>query len=288
MQKIIVFGGNGQLGQALKSVSINSDEIIFLSSSEGNVLDERKLRAQFSAYRPDVVINCAAYTAVDKAEDEALLAAELNVEAPRNLARICKQFNAILFHVSTDFVFGGTQTGLLAETDLTAPTGVYGQTKLDGELAIQAELEEHLIIRTSWLYSEFGNNFAKTMLRLGKDRDALNVVADQVGTPTYAVDLATAILTIIRQDGPFVYGLYHYSNEGVASWYDFAHEIFDLAGYAVQTNPISTAAYPTRAKRPAYSVLDKAKIKATYPIQVPHWRDSLKICVQRIKEHSPN
>lgn len=280
--KILVLGGKGQLGQCLTAVSKN-DNLIFLSSAEANICDKEQIEGLFNKYRPKTVINCAAYTAVDKAEDEEVAATALNATGPAILAELCKQFDTVMIHISTDFVFEGTATGLLSENDITKPTGVYGKTKLEGEHLIQNIWNKHIIIRTSWLYSEYANNFAKTMLKLAQERDELNIVADQVGTPTYAIDLANALLTIIdNSDQKF--GLYHYSNEGVASWYDFAHAIFELSNKQLRLKPIKTIDFPTKAKRPAYSVLDKTKIKQQFQLLIPHWRESLKICLTRLND----
>lgn len=285
MNNILVFGGKGQLGQSLAAVSKNNDNLVFLSSAEANVCDGELLEKTFNEYKPKTIINCAAYTAVDKAEDDQEAAIALNVTAPALLASLCKQFDVLMIHISTDFVFGGNETGLLNEDQATSPQGVYGKTKLDGEQAIQKKWDKHIIIRTSWLYSEYANNFAKTMLKLAQDRNELSIVADQVGTPTYAVDLAEAILSIV-QDADNKYGLYHYSNEGVASWYDFAHAIFDLSDKNINLIPIKTIDFPTRAQRPAYSVLDKTKIKQQFQLSIPHWRDSLKTCLKRLAKGS--
>lgn len=281
MDKIVVFGGNGQLGQCLKTVSLQDERLIFLSSTEADITNESQLITVFETYTPAIVINCAAYTAVDKAEDEPEEASLLNAVAPGLIAKLCEQYKATLIHISTDFVFEGAKTGLLRETEETKPAGVYGSTKLKGEKAVVERLKEHIIIRTSWLYSEYGHNFAKTMLRLAKDKDELGVVADQVGTPTYAIDLAQAILALVNSTEK-KYGLYHYSNEGVASWFDFAHAIFEYSQTKIKLNPLRTDEFPTKAKRPAYSVLDKSKIKEYYQLQIPHWRDSLQICLQKL------
>ncbi|MFC6099746.1 dTDP-4-dehydrorhamnose reductase [Olivibacter domesticus] len=280
--KILVFGGKGQLGQCLRSVSKN-DDLVFFSSAEANICNKEQIESLFNKYKPEVIINCAAYTAVDKAEDEAAVATALNTTGPALLAELCRQFDVLIIHISTDFVFEGTITGLLNEDEVTKPTGIYGKTKLDGERAIQEVWNKHIIIRTSWLYSEYANNFVKTMLRLAQDRDELNIVADQVGTPTYAMDLASAILAII-DNTDHKYGLYHYSNEGVASWYDFAHAIFELSNKKLHLKPIKTIDFPTKARRPAYSVLDKTKIKKQFQLSIPHWRESLKVCLIRLNE----
>ncbi|WP_461453521.1 dTDP-4-dehydrorhamnose reductase [Mucilaginibacter sp.] len=284
MENIIVFGGAGQLGQCLKKVASdrNIHNVHFLSSTEGDILIGEAIKNVFDHYKPTFVINCAAYTAVDKAEDEVETARKINKTGAENLAMACKASSSTLIHISTDFVFKGDVADPLTESDPTGPTGVYGFTKLEGEQGIAQLLNEHIIIRTSWLYSEYGNNFAKTMLKLAADRDLLKIIADQVGTPTYAIDLAGAIFDIIASEN-IAFGIYHYSNEGVASWYDFAKGIFDLAGTTIKVLPISTAEYPTKATRPPYSVLDKTKIKHTFGIEIPYWRDSLSVCINKLK-----
>src|SRR5690606_25168228 len=205
-------------------------------------------------------------------------------DGARNLAEACNQYNAKLIQISTDFVFDGKQSFPYRETDKVNPISVYGTTKLQGELAIARALEKHIIIRTSWLYSEHGNNFLKTMIRLGKDRDELRVIFDQIGTPTYAGDLVTILVKIIREDIK-KYGTYHYSNEGVASWYDFTKAIFDLGKVGCKVLPIKTKDYPTQAKRPAYSVMDKIKIKEAFHVEIPYWRDSLKECLAVLQNY---
>ena len=284
MSKIVVFGASGQLGQCLKNVAEEKGitNIVYLSSSDASIINKETLTNAFAKYKPDYAINCAAYTAVDKAEDEADQARAINRTGAENLALACKQNTTTLIHISTDFVFKGDKASPLSEEDMTGPTGVYGLTKLEGELDIVATLGAHYIIRTSWLYSEYGNNFAKTMLRFGAERDVLKIIADQVGTPTYAIDLAACIFDIIASDKK-AYGIYHYSNEGVASWFDFARAIFDLSGTDVKAVPIPTSEYPTKATRPPYSVLDKTKIKHTFGLDIPYWRDSLAVCIQKLK-----
>jgi dTDP-4-dehydrorhamnose reductase len=281
---IVVFGASGQLGQCLQNVAIlkGVKEIVFLPEAEADILDTTVLNNAFEQYKPAWVINCAAYTAVDKAEDDADLAERINKTGAENLAVKCKAYHAVLIHISTDFVFKGDVAKPLIETDEAKPISVYGQTKLDGEKAVAAVLNEHFIIRTGWLYSEYANNFVKTMLRLGGERDALKVIADQVGTPTYAIDLALFILHIISNQNN-AYGIYHYSNEGVTSWYDFARAIFDISSTAVKVIPILTDEYPTRATRPGYSVMDKSKAKQTFNIEIPYWRDSLISCIDKLK-----
>lgn len=281
MKKTIVLGAGGQLGQCIKGVDTSGLEMIYYNSNEANILEESHLRAVFMREKPEVVINCAAYTAVDLAEDEPLKAAAINAQAPELIAQLCLAHNALLIHISTDFVFNGESPTPRKEDDKSDPTGVYGKTKLAGEEAIVHTMENFVILRTSWLYSEFGNNFLKTMLRLGKERDELSVVFDQVGSPTYAVDLAEFIVKIALADKP-EYGIYHYSNEGVASWYDFAHAIFRAAGIEVKLKPVPSSEYPTKARRPSYSVLDKAKVKKAFAEIVPHWRDSLDNCMRKL------
>jgi dTDP-4-dehydrorhamnose reductase len=281
--KILVLGASGQLGQCLKKVAAerNIDNISFPDESKGNILDIELLKALFEEEQPTHVINCAAYTAVDKAEDDVELCRKINKDGALNIARVCKDQNATLVHVSTDFVFEGNGHDLLKEDDLAEPINIYGVTKLEGEQDVISVLPEHFILRTSWLYSEYGNNFVKAMLKFGAERDELNIIADQVGTPTYGIDLAGAILDIIAS-GNKAYGVYHYSNEGVTSWYDFAMGIFDISGTEVKVNPIPTSQYPTRAVRPKFSVMDKSKIKNVFGIAIPYWRDSLKICIDRL------
>lgn len=281
MKKVIVLGGAGQLAQCLQNIQNRDLDITYLNSEQANILEERHLREVFENYRPQIVINCAAYTAVDMAEDELLKAAAINSQAPRLIAQLCMECDATLIHISTDFVFDGTKSTPLTEEDVPNPINTYGKTKLLGEEAIIATLSNHVIIRTSWLYSEFGNNFLKTMMRLGLERKEIGIVFDQLGTPTYAMDLASVIIEIAQLDKPD-YGLYHYSNEGAASWYDFAHSIFKYANINIKLNPLRTFQYPTKAIRPAYSILDKTKIKETFGITIPHWRDSLEHCIKNI------
>ncbi len=284
MNKIVVFGASGQLGNCLKKVAEEKgiSEIYFPPESEANILDKDALKSVFEQYKPAFAINCAAYTAVDKAEDEIDLARKINKTGAENLAEACKAYNTKFIHISTDFVFKGDKAHPLVEGDIAEPISVYGLTKLEGEQDIARLMDEYFIIRTSWLYSEFGNNFVKTMLKLGAERDLLKIIADQVGTPTYGIDLAGCVLDIITS-GSTAYGIYHYSNEGVTSWYDFAKGIFDLSATEVKVLPIRTDEYPTKATRPAYSVMDKSKIKTTFGIEIPYWRDSLAICIERLK-----
>jgi dTDP-4-dehydrorhamnose reductase len=285
--KIVVLGASGQLGSCLKKVAAerNISDISFPSEQDGNILDEALLDKLFSSERPSFVINCAAYTAVDKAEDEQDICRKVNRDGAAFIAKACANHGAALIHISTDFVFKGNVTGLLSETDPAEPENIYGLTKLEGEAAITEILPAHFTLRTSWLYSEYGNNFVKTMLRLGKEREQLGVIVDQVGSPTYAIDLAGVIFDII-ESGSTAYGIYHYSNEGVTSWFDFAKAVFDISETQVKVNPVKTSEYVTKAVRPAYSVMDKSKIKNTFSIQIPYWRDSLGVCLQRLASES--
>ena len=277
---ILVLGGTGQLGQCLQKVASQRaiTSITYADEFVGNILDMKVLEDLFTQEKPQYVINCAAYTAVDKAEDEVDLSRKINRDGAENIAKLCAKFDATMLQVSTDFIFEGNIPILLNETHPTEPISVYGLTKLEGEKAVSDSLIEHYIIRTAWLYSEFANNFMKTMIRLGTERDSLGIIADQIGSPTYGVDLAGALLDIIASEKK-VYGIYHYSNEGAISWYDFAQAIFELSNIDVIVNPLKTSEYPTKAARPAFSVMDKTKIKTTFGIKVPYWRDSLKIAL---------
>lgn len=284
MGKTIVFGASGQLGHCLKFVAIEREitDIHFLPEERANILDVAGLQAIFEEYKPAFCINCAAYTAVDKAEDEIDLARKINRDGVENLAKLCGQYQTTLLHVSSDFVFAGDGYLPLSETDEANPISIYGLTKLEGEQVIPEYTKQFFILRTSWLYSEYGNNFVKTMLRLGQERDELKVIWDQIGTPTYGIDLAGCLLTIIQTENK-QYGIYHYSNEGVASWYDFAQSIFDLSQTEVKVLPIRTSEYVTKAERPPFSVMDKSKIKTQLNIDIPHWRESLKSCLEKLK-----
>lgn len=281
---IIVIGGRGQLGQCLQEIigrKKQTYQFIFLSSKELDYTDQSQTSGIFKQYQPVFCINCAAYTAVDQAEEEQEQAFAINQFAVKNLAEQCRLHQTTLIHISTDFVFNGDHSIPLTEELPVKPVNIYGLSKLKGEQEIQAILEAHYILRTSWLYSEKANNFVKTMLKLSKNRNQLNVIYDQVGTPTYAMDLAKVILQLIGLEQP-VYGLYHYSNEGVASWYDFAKAVFEFAEVDMQISPVSSAAFVTKAKRPHYSVLDKTKIKTALQIEIPYWRDSLNTCIQNL------
>jgi dTDP-4-dehydrorhamnose reductase len=283
MSKILVTGSNGQLGSEIRELSSQYPQYTFAFADHAT-LDLSNLcifENYFEAKAFDTIINCAAFTAVDKAESDSDLANTINNRAVSMIAKIAKKKNITLIHISSDYVFDGKNHRPYIESDLTNPQGVYGQTKHDGEKAIQSVAPTNtIIIRTSWVYSSFGANFVKTMLRLGRERDTLGVIFDQVGTPTYARDLAKMILDIfpkIKNDTPEIY---HYSNEGAASWYDFAKAIFELTNTICDVNPITTDQYPTPAKRPHYSLLNKAKIKNDFGITIPYWRDSLKECLK--------
>jgi dTDP-4-dehydrorhamnose reductase len=285
MQKVVILGASGQLGQCIKQIAEkeNIPDMLFPSEEVADILAINKLKKIFEEYQPQYCINCAAYTAVDKAEDDIDTARKVNKEGAHNLARLCREYGTILIHVSTDFVFEGNRPCLLTEDDEANPVNVYGLTKLEGENEIMNIFDKYYIIRTSWLYSEYGNNFVKTMLKLGRERDEIKVIADQIGTPTYGVDLAAAILNIISS-GKTAYGIYHYSNEGVASWYDFAKAIFDIAEINVNVLPVHTSEYVAKASRPAFSAMDKSKIKDTFTISIPYWRDSLIRCINSLNK----
>jgi dTDP-4-dehydrorhamnose reductase len=279
---VVVTGANGQLGQAIQSISGNYPEIdfVFCDSSALDITNLNQIKQTFKQFKPNYCINAAAYTAVDKAESEQEKANSINVIGAKNLAATCKENNTILLHVSTDFVFDGNKNTPYSEEDIPNPTGVYGQTKLDGEKAIQETFDKYYIIRTSWVYSQFGNNFMKTMIRLGSERDSLSVVNDQIGTPTNAVDLAEVLVKIcltsnLQPPTSNLYGIYNFSNEGHCSWYDFAKKIFEENTITIKLSPIPTTSYPTPAQRPSYSVLDKSKIKKAFDLQINNWEDSL-------------
>ncbi|MDG1803469.1 dTDP-4-dehydrorhamnose reductase [Flavicella sp.] len=287
MTNILVTGGNGQLGSEIKDVALkySNYNFYFTDSSDLDITNHEKVEVFVAENSIDVIINCAAYTAVDRAESDVALSDEINHLAVKNFSEIAKDQNIQLIQISTDYVFDGTNYQPYIESDKTNPQSVYGKTKLDGELVMkQIKPENSIIIRTSWVYSSYGNNFVKTMMRLGRDRDELGIIFDQVGTPTYARDLAKAILDIIPQLKTKEVEVYHYSNEGVCSWYDFAKAIFELNTISVKANAIETVQYPTPAKRPLYSVLNKSKIKTQFNVEVPYWKDSLIKMLEKIKE----
>ena len=290
---VLVTGANGQLGQSIQFIAnqYTNIQFIYTDYQELDITNFESCLTVFAKYKPQFCINTAAYTAVDKAESEAEKAHLINAVGPENLAKVCKEFDTILVHISTDFIFDGTSKVPYLETDIPNPKSIYGQTKLDGEIAIQKNWEKHFIVRTSWVYSQFANNFMKTMLRLASERDNLSVVNDQIGTPTNAVDLAEVLMVIIVSSFKFAspvrfhsgqvssFGIYNFSNEGQCSWYDFANEIFHQKGIEIDLKPIPTDSYPTPAKRPAYSVLDKTKIKSTFDIKINDWQTSLRVCL---------
>ncbi|CAN0549986.1 unnamed protein product [Ectocarpus sp. 12 AP-2014] len=283
MKNVLVTGGNGQLATSLKDVTkeINNFNFIYVDIEELDIIKSNDVNNFFKKREIDYCINSAAYTAVDNAETHTDIAKAINLDGARNLAIACIENKAILIQISTDFVFDGRQGALYTEDAQTNPLSIYGMTKLNGEKAVAEVLQEHFVIRTSWLYSEYGNNFLKTMLRLGIERDKLSVVCDQIGTPTYALDLAKLIISIISENRT-EYGTYHYSNEGVVSWYDFAMAIFDEKSVQVDLSPINTLDFPTPAKRPLFSVMDKTKVKSKLGIEIPYWRDSLRKCLSKL------
>lgn len=284
MINVLVTGSNGQLGSCIKELDKKNENlnIIYTDYLELDICNLNQVQDFFKAHSPiHYCVNCAAYTAVDNAENDKEKAYQINALAPKNLALVCKEYNTVLIHVSTDFVFNGAKDKPYTENDLPNPLSVYGESKLQGENNIQKFWSKYIIIRTSWLYSSFGNNFLKTMVKLSKDRDSLSIVNDQIGTPTFAGDLAEVLLNIIKVKSQN-YGVYHYSNEGAVSWYDFAKEIFKELGLDIKTIPIKTEQYPTPARRPNYSVLDKTKIKEIFKIEVGFWKDSLKKCLEKI------
>ena len=271
---VLVTGANGQLGTELKKLIPNA---VFADVDILDITDLEAVKKFVADNHIDVIVNCAAYTAVDKAEDEPEIAKKINEEGPRNLAAC----GAKIIHVSTDYVFDGLGHKPYNSDDETKPVSVYGITKKAGEIAVLENAKVAVIIRTAWLYSANGNNFVKTMRRLGAERETLNVVADQIGTPTFAGDLAQAIVEILPQINETNKGIYHYTNEGVCSWFDFAHEIMHLSGLNCKVNPIPSSAYPTKATRPFYSVLNKEKIKSTFNIEIPYWKESLVKCLKQ-------
>jgi len=286
MKTILVTGANGQLGNSIRRLAAGYPQYAFVFTDVDtlDICDAQAVNAFVKEKQVDYIINCAAYTAVDKAEDDEALCLRINRDAVRNLGEAARMAGARVIHVSTDYVFDGTNHLPYVETDNTCPASVYGRTKLAGEQALQEVCPDAVIIRTAWLYSEFGNNFVKTMLRLGNEREQLSVVFDQIGSPTYAGDLAAAIFAVLVQAeaDAFVPGIYHYSNEGVCSWYDFAVKIMELGNAPCRVLPIESKDYPAKAARPHFSVLNKAKIKTIYKISISHWEASLRECMKRI------
>ena len=282
--KILVTGANGQLGRSLQKIAggYPHHTFVFTDLPEGDIADLSAMAALFDAAAPEAVVNCAAYTAVDRAESEPEAAERVNCRGAQVLANLALERRAKLVHISTDYVFDDTGRRPLRESDPTGPQGIYGVTKLAGERAVQASGCDAAVIRTAWLYSEFGNNFVKTMLRLAKEGKSIRVVSDQTGSPTYAENLAHAVLKVIEH-GITGFNLYHYADDGAVSWYEFARMIFDGTGDKIFVEPIATSDYPTAARRPAYSVLDTAKIRGI-GAAVPHWRKSLQKCLKTIEE----
>ena len=281
---ILVTGVNGQLGNEMQVLARENLQhtYFFTDVQELDICDEQAVYAYVSEHKIDIIVNCAAYTAVDKAEDNVELCDKLNNIAPGYLARAAQANGAAMIQVSTDYVFDGTAHIPYTEEEPTCPASVYGSTKLAGEQNVMDHCEKAMVIRTAWLYSIYGNNFVKTMIRLGQERDSLGVIFDQIGTPTYANDLAQAIFAAINKG--VVRGIYHFSDEGVCSWYDFTIAIHRLAGIAsCKVKPLHTADYPAKAPRPHYSVLDKTKIKDTFGIEIPHWEESLKRCINQLR-----
>lgn len=284
-KRILVTGANGQLGMEMRILgAVAPNEYIFTDVEELDITDKKAVEDFVCQNNIQIIVNCAAYTNVDRAEEDEATAERINAEAVRNLAEAVKMVDGTLFHISTDYVFGGEGNTPRTEDMPLDPQGAYGRTKLHGEQAIAEVGCKAIIIRTAWLYSEFGKNFLLTMLRLTKEKPAINVVFDQVGTPTYAGDLALTIFSIIEGD---MYagneGVYHFSNEGVCSWYDFAQEIATAMGHKeCKISPCHSDEFPSKVKRPAYSVLDKSKIKRTFGVEIPHWRESMYYCLKRI------
>lgn len=286
MKNILITGGNGQLGSELKEASqfLTQFGYFFTDVDTLDICNKEAVNDFVTKNKINYIINCAAYTAVDKAETDSELCYKINRDAVRNLGEVATANGAAVIHVSTDYVFNGQNFKPYTEEDAVCPQSVYGESKLAGEQELMRVCADAAIVRTSWLYSSFGNNFVKTMIRLGNERDSLGVIFDQIGTPTYAADLAEALLKIVvfAEEKEFVSGIYHYSNEGVCSWYDFAKKIHRLASVHCEVKPIETTDYPTPAARPHYSVLNKKKIKTTFGIAIPHWEESLSECVAKL------
>ena len=280
---ILITGCNGQLGNEMQLLEKNYPQHVWFNTDvqELDISNQLAIEQFVAENKIDGIVNCAAYTAVDKAEDNEELCTKLNAEAPAYLAAAVEKRGGWMIQISTDYVFDGTKHTPYVETDTPSPNSVYGSTKLAGELGVSKFCKKTVIIRTAWLYSTFGNNFVKTMIRLGKEKPELGVIFDQIGTPTYARDLAEVIMTIINKG--IIPGVYHFTNEGVISWYDFTKAIHRIAGITTcHVRPLHTAEYPTPAHRPHYSVLDKTKIKETYGIEIPYWEESLKDCIEKL------
>ncbi len=287
MTNVLVTGSNGQLGSELKLLAPSFPQLRFLFHDIDtlDITNAKALENFLNKHKPSFIINCAAYTAVDKAESEQEKAFLINEKAVKNIANAASKYSSKIIHISTDYIFDGTSSRPYREDDITNPVSVYGKSKLAGEKHL-AGLQNTITIRTAWLYSVFGNNFVKTMLRLGKEKGSIKVVCDQIGNPTYAADLAKVVIKVLTQsvENPedFKPGIYHYSNEGVCSWFDLASEIMNIKGLNCNIIPIDTSEYPTPAARPAYSVFNKSKIKTTFDIQIPWWKDSLRTCLSKL------
>jgi len=285
MQTILVTGCNGQLGSEMQ-VAANrfpSFQYIYTDVAELDICDKNTLDSFVKENAVNIIVNCAAYTAVDKAEDDIELCYKINRDAVKNIGEVASENNLKVVHVSTDYVFDGTNYLPYTEDLPVCPATVYGKSKLEGEQALMESCGQAVILRTAWLYSSFGNNFVKTMIKLGTERESLNVIFDQIGTPTYAADLADTILCLLSNE-TFVPGIYHYSDEGVCSWYDFTKTIHRIANVTCNVQPIETKDYPARTPRPHYSVLNKSKIKSTYNISIPHWEESLEKCINLMQK----
>ena len=289
LKRVLVTGKNGQLGLSIAKIAQDYPQydMTFVGRDQLDLSQSQTIIEYFQSKTFNVIINCAAYTAVDKAESDPEIAIQVNYLAVKQMAQIAKNQNAILIHISTDYVFNGKNHKPYVETDPVDPINLYGQTKLKGEQSIYIIQPKGMVIRTSWLYSEFGDNFVKTMLRLGKERENLDVIYDQVGSPTFAGDLAKAIFDMLSR--PFQFGkeslqTFHFSNEGICSWYDFAKTIFELSNIHCRVNPIETKDYPTPAKRPHYSVLNKLKIRQGYMLEISYWKDSLATCLNELEK----
>ncbi len=288
MKTLLITGSKGQLGNEMQIAAKNYPEFkfIFTDVEELDICNKTALQYFVAENRVDFIVNCAAYTAVDKAEDDAELCYKINRDAVRNIAEVAGENGLKVVHISTDYVFDGTNHMPYTENDAVCPATIYGKSKLEGENILQQIISRQaIIIRTSWLYSSFGNNFVKTMLKLGREREKLTVIFDQIGTPTYAAELANVILKVISHKD-FVEGIYHFSNEGVCSWYDFTKSIHRLANIQCDVQPIESKDYPTRTPRPNYSVLNKAKIKLVYGLTIPHWEESLVKCIGILNQTS--
>jgi len=285
MNTILITGSHGQLGNEMQQAAkrFPAFQYIYTDVEELDICDKNALNAFVKDNNVNIIVNCAAYTAVDKAEDDVELCYKINRDAVRNIAEVAKENNVKVVHISTDYVFDGTNYLPYTEDMPVCPATVYGKSKLEGEQALLESCYQAVILRTAWLYSSFGNNFVKTMIKLGTERDSLNVIYDQIGTPTYAADLAGTILTLLSHE-TFVPGIYHFSDEGVCSWYDFTKSIHRIASITCDVRPIETKDYPARTPRPNYSVLNKAKIKSTYSINIPHWEESLEKCITLLQQ----